>query len=271
MRYLTIVFAAVFGLALWQMQSPAATRDPVLAHQLFGINASQYHGQAGITSLRYYARGVPEDFPGQGTMTVPEGITPIVSLNVDPGTFAKLPCNGALGHYLLQAPSGTLVTVDHEANLPGRHIDRLAYLQAVRHLAYCAQGFPVLAGQIFSTYPVDHLGQNLGPWVVPGLGFYGLDGYQRHASDTAAGVFGRSLAEVAAAAPTGVLGITETGSFVDADAWGAGVYRWAASQPRVRLFAFYGCPYSLAYCPYGAIPLPSPAVLGMDARLAAAP
>jgi hypothetical protein len=236
---------------------------------LYGMNAHYYTGQFGMTSLRYFVRGVPSTFPGQGQMTVPPGITPIVSMNVDLTAFAAGQYDAATRHYLSLAVPGTLITVKHEANNHFQTISPQTYKAAIRRLAALAQGYPVRVGQIFGTYPVVKLGQDLADWTVPGLSFYGIDCYQRTASETPALMCGKAYTQIASAAPSGAIGITETNSNVNPAAWARAVYPWAASQPRVRLFAWFTC-VQASYCD-SPLPMPPAWLVAADARLSAAP
>ena len=268
-KVLSVAAAGVF--AAWVgVGAGASAPAPALHHELFGMNAHYYRGQAGFTSLRYYVRGIPATFPG-GKEPLPPGITPVVSAKVDPAAFAAGAYDMAVRRWLTQAPAGSLVTIDHEANGPRRDISRVEYLRAVRRLVWLAEPYPVAVGQIFATYPVQRLGQDLAAWMVPGLDFYGLDGYQDHAWQTPAGVFGRAYAQVRAVSPDSDVGIAETNSRVDAAAWAAVVYPWAASRPYLDFFTWFTCPAHVSFCPFGALPMPPAAVVAAEARLAAAP
>ena len=271
------MFAKVFSLAAagvlaaWVGAGAAATAPaPALHRELFGMNAHYYRGQAGLTGLRFYVRGIPATFPG-AKEPLPPGITPVVSAKVDPVLFAAGAYDRAVMRWLSQAPAGSLVTIDHEANLPKRDVNRLAYLAATRRLAALAEPYPVQVGQIFATYPVWRLGQDLAAWMVPGLDFYGLDGYQGHAWQTPYGVFGRAYAQVRAVSPDSDVGIAETNSRVNAAAWAAQVYPWAASRPYLDFFLWFTCPAHVSFCRFGALPMPPATVMAAEARLAATP
>jgi hypothetical protein len=237
---------------------------PPAHHMLYGMNTRFYTGQAGITSLRYYARGIPTTFPGQPGQTVPDGITPIVSLNCDLAALADGSLDTQMKGYLKLAVPETLITVRHEANNAGNNVDPATYRAAIRRLAMLAKGFPVRVGQIFGT---ANRSQDLTPWIVPGLSWYALDGYQRVTTDTPASVFGHDYQQLLSLTKYASLGIAETNSNVNPDAWARVVYPWIVTQPRARMFAWFGC-NDTRPC---TLPLPSATIIGQDAREASAP
>jgi hypothetical protein len=200
----------------------------------------------GLTAKRLYATAsnpVPATWPQP-----PAGVTGIYSFkpalaSVNHGTLDK-----AIVASLRALPVGSWVTIWHEANLANRGFQPGPYTAAVRHVErlIVSRSIPVRFGQIFGTYAVNSQGQNLSLWVVPGLAFYGMDGYD-HAThlQTPTEVFGKSFAEIRQAYPAASLAVMETGvsngTASQTNQWADSAWSYACQQG-VSAFMLWAIP-----------------------------
>lgn len=203
---------------------------------------------AGLTGVRAYhqpADGVPAEWRGD----LPARAVPVVSLRPNPYDLLAGEYDADLPAFLASAPPSARVELWHACNAldqdeaaryhvtPRLLVAASAYVRAVARDV--APG--VLVGQGFATYPVWRRGQDLTPWVCPGLDWYGLDGYQGHDEDrTPASVFGPAIDQARSAGATGPLLITETNSSVDQAAWFDACLYYAAWQGMAGMFGFFG-------------------------------
>jgi hypothetical protein len=141
--------------------------------------------------------------------------------------------DAALIASLSALPELSWVTLWHEANIR-TGMDRAAYVAAIAHVngLVTANNIPVTFGQIFST----RNSQDLHPWVVPGLGFYGVDGYGQptQPNRTPAVIFGHSFSAIRDVEPNAKLAITETdvvnGTTDQTDQWDIAAWNFACQD-----------------------------------------
>lgn len=240
MYRILFILAAVLAVVVTFLPANASPNITPNPHGiLFGINTGDMSvlqsETAGITAERAYftaSQGVPKTWP-----KIVPGMVGVVSFKPNNADFSAGKDDAATIAFLKQAPSGSWVAIWHEGNEPHDHLNRLAYLSATRRLKQIVttNHIPVKVGQIFGTYPVQFLGQDLGQWTVPGMDFYAFDGYQAHSTQTPSSVFGKSIADVRnIAGSTAPLAVTETNTTnVSAvDQWAQATWNyWAPLNP----------------------------------------
>lgn len=233
-KYLPHLIAAVamalagttFGLC--QAQGSAGATAPAMASHgiLFGIDNTSYAAlqaaTGGITAERwYYKPGLPNGYRSQ------PGVTEIVSIKPDLSRIGQADYDAALVSWMRGLPSRTWLTVWHEANCPGNGIDAAQYRRATATMYSLVHGngIPVKYGQIFGACSYAR------GWVVPGMDFYGLDGYQRQSTDTAGSVFGPNLHAVRLVAGSNApVAMTETNTLFNRSAWAKATFGYWKAQ-----------------------------------------
>jgi hypothetical protein len=230
-------------------QLATAYAAPKRADALFGTERGPSWDQAasetsGLTAQRVYSGKSQDGTVPPSWPPVPAGIRGVYSFKPDLAAVNSGTADQAIIDSLRSLPPGSWVTIWHEANIrPG--FPMAAYLAAIRHVAglVAVHGIPVRFGQIFSTRET----QDLRPWVVPRLGFYGVDGYGQPAQPdrTPAVIFGHSFTAIRDAYPQATLAVTETdvvnGTVTQTDRWDRAAWKFAC-QNRAAAFLLWSLP-----------------------------
>ncbi|MGO9298158.1 MAG: hypothetical protein ACLP52_30490 [Streptosporangiaceae bacterium] len=233
--------------------SPSRPAFPA-GRPIFGVNDTSWPeisaAAGGVTGWRAYAppsAGVPRRWPGTHSGPVPAGVqTPVVSIKPDVSQVISGALDARLAAYFSLVPPGAWVTCWHEGEKPGLHFSReqIQRLHARVYSVFRAHApRTALYGQIFSTYAATRPSspQALGPWVAPGLDFYGLDGYQYEPGETVEQVLAEPAAQITAVVPGARLAITETNtSFGQQARWFAEAFGLATRQGWLAMFPFFG-------------------------------
>lgn len=226
---------------------------------LFGTNMGAWSSVSqsvnGMTACRAYctaSQNVPATWPGSAP--VPPGSVPVLSFKPDLASVLNGSLDTALENYFKSAPPGAFVTAWAEGNLPSIKFPGSPYQLAALH-AYlhgvAKQVNPGLKfGGIYGTYRVYTSGQDLRPFICPGLDFYMFDGYQGNASQTPDTIFGEAYRQLHSVTDWPAFGIAETNSSVSQAPWLAASFGWAKSQGAMAYMPFFssadGYPFSTA-------------------------
>lgn len=217
---------------------------------LFGTNKGSYEQLVGvtegITAWRGYnppqggPNGVPTEWPGKSADGYAAGISPIISLRPDLALLSEGKLDEQIKLFLSLAPASTYVTIWAEANAPAQKVNKSLYIAGVQHFNNLAAQVKCKAkvGQCFENWIVTNESQDLRPWVVDGLSWYGMDGYQEGAQ-SAEQVFGPAfddiLAVITTSNPHEIL-ICETGTHAPEQwPWLRSAFEWAAGN-NIRAF-----------------------------------
>lgn len=234
---------------------------------LIGSGGGQFATiQADVQSLQFQilyfdtttgVNGVPTSWPGgSGTPTAPYLM---ICFKPDYTMLLAGQLDASLKAWLSQAPPGTMVTpwqeANYAANFPGTPAQFNAMSLYLRNLVR-SMGYPIYVGQKYSTFTIFQNGQDLTPFVQPGMDWYGLDGYAAKWTvnpggiPTAEDVFEGARLAITSVYPQARVGITETNadssteiSPISRADWFNMCYAYAC---RKNMFAltYYGAPGS---------------------------
>lgn len=217
---------------------------------LNGCNATVFHQMQEncpkINAWREYftadagnGTGVPTAWP----QSEPSAATGIVSFR--PGDQILTGAyDTALESFLSGAPAGSWLVDWHEKNLPSAGFWGTA-AQAVAVDVYLSEfirvhGYPITFGQIFSTYQPGDASKFAGPWVCPGLDFYGMDGYQAGTNRTPTQVFGQLVNDITDVYSNADLAITETNTQAGTPDWYLECFGYAVNHQMLAWLTFWG-------------------------------
>lgn len=192
-----------------------------------------------MTAYRYYfqpADGIPARWP-----SLPAGVTGIVSLKPNHTNLFAGTLTDAWHAFCATAPEGSLVTFDHECN----RTEDAATVQQLHTWLRDNAPANVRPGAIYSGYKPQH-GQDLTPFIVPGLSWYTTDAYNVDSpAQTPRDVIGPSYDAIRAVVGASVdVGITETNSLFDVAGWLTSAFNWAVSKDAFCFLPFFNSPPS---------------------------
>lgn len=219
----------------------------------FGTNNSSWAamiaaGVAGMTSSIIYdpvtdgPNGIPAAWPGSGG-PIGAGVTvPIVNFLPDIPTTLSGANDAALTAFATPAPNGTIFMAHHECNLLRNKLNP-ALVQALDNylLAFLTGINPTfIYARGLASSPVNG-GQDVTPYITPGMPLYGIDGYQHsNQSATPSTVFDKTLAAILAVQPGAQVAIIETGTALSVQDWFNAVAAYAITNGLVRVQSFFG-------------------------------
>jgi hypothetical protein len=203
-----------------------AVAPPPAHGMLYGADNTAYSAlqaaTGGITAERwYYKPGLPNGYRNQ------PGVTEVISIKPDLSRIGQAGYDAALVKWMRGLPSLTWLTVWHEANCPGNGVNPAVYKRATATMYKLVKSnrIPIRYGQIFGAC------SNARDWVVPGMDFYGLDGYQRRSADTAGSVFGPNLSAIRAIdGGNAPVAMTETNTLFNRYSWALATFRYWRDQ-----------------------------------------
>lgn len=220
-----------------------------------GANHGGYADVAGAVSplplmaYRGYKSGIPAAWSGE-----PLGVTcPTVNLAIkDVAGTASGKYDAELAAYFRQVPNGALVTIDGEyeaQRYPYTPVQVISAIHNARAIFKANAPAGAKFGQNVGSYTANPKSKHypLSQWIVSGLDFYALDGYQDNQATTPAGVFGPDVEQVRSVEPNAVFAIFETNSAfpgqVRAD-WFKAAYAWAKETNCLTFISFWNAQYA---------------------------
>lgn len=221
----------------------------------FGVNLTAYAAVSpsldGLTWVKVFAdssgNGVPVKWPGNPANPVPAGATALVCFDPDPAMTLAGTLKSQLSAYIEQAPEGSWLTGWQEANRPGGPYQSLSGSSAAQltdlhgylHNLVQQVNPGVLYGECISTSPV-RAGQDVTPWICPGLGWYSMDGYDPDGNSTPEAVFGQAWQDILTVAPDARPAISETNSIDPTGGWFTSCWDWLTSRNGTLIATFWG-------------------------------
>ena len=221
----------------------------------FGVNLAEYATVSpdlpGITFTKAFSEpttgtnGVPSKWPGDSATKPPAGTTTLSCFCPDPAMAIAGELDASYTAYVKLAPAGSVITAWQEgngswsgvwangftvANWRAMHT-RLAGLTAAANPA-------VRYGQVVATSPVRG-GQDITPYVVPGMSWYSMDGYDLQGTSTPEAVFGETWAGILSVEPSARCAITETNSTDATGGWFTDCWEWLTGNNGVLFSTFW--------------------------------
>jgi len=222
----------------------------------FGTNLAEYATVSpalpGITFTKAFSEpatgtnGVPPKWPGDSASKPPAGTRTLSCFCPDPAMLLAGELDTPVKTYFGLAGPDDVATAYQEGNGSWSPVWATAGFTVadwramhVRLAGLAADASPGLRyGQVLATSPVRG-GQDITPYVVPGMGWYSMDGYDLSGTSTPEAVFGETWAGILTVEPAARCAITETNSADTTGEWFTGCWEWLTANGGVLFSSFW--------------------------------